>query len=138
MPTIVKLKETAAGGAPEKMWEYECTIDDTAKNRYQFPSGGNMVLLPDSSLFVNMGGSYSKFSIITPQKQLLWSALPERYDAENKAWVPAAGYRASIIKSRAELEQLIWNNRTSASFQPVIAESPSEPTDNSHALKASE
>ncbi len=40
--------------------------------------GGNVIELPDGSLFSCMGGSYSKVFIVNMNKEILWSALPEK------------------------------------------------------------
>jgi len=56
-----------------------------------------------------MGSDYPKLLIVTQQKKILWSALPERYEPDRNAWsVTKKIYRANII-SRKELERLIWN-----------------------------
>ena len=114
-PTVPMFKQTdMATGGLEKVWEYQCTIDDTSEitdpKPYRFAAGGNVVELPGKSMFVSMGAPYSKVFIVNHNKQILWSAIPEKYDAVSKKWMLVDLYRASIIPSRKDLEQLIWNS----------------------------
>ncbi len=72
-------------------------------------SGGNVIELPDHSLFVCMNSQYGKMFIIDQDKKNLWSAIAEKWRQNEKKWLAIPQqYRASII-SRKELEQLIWN-----------------------------
>jgi hypothetical protein len=49
--------------------------------------------------------------IVSRNKEITWSAIPERWNMESKKWCNYwLTYRASIISSRKELEQLIWND----------------------------
>ena len=76
-----------------------------------------MLELPDKELFVCMGGTCGKLLIVNRDKQMLWSAQPEKWDASASAWLKdgatldnnmkEGSYRASII-SRAELESVVW------------------------------
>ena len=115
MPGILMMKEPInANGKLEKIWEYACTIDDTTgieqKKPYFFPSGGNVTELPDRSMFVSMSKPYSKLFIIDRDKKILWSAIPEKYNAKQKKWHPDNTYKASIITTRSDLEKLIWSS----------------------------
>ncbi len=114
LPRLIRLEEPPSGnGSLKKIWEYECTTEgatDTAlKKGYQFPIGGNVVELPDHSLLANMSSSYSKVFILSEDKKILWSAIPEKWNANLKKWEMVYDYRASIITSRQDLERLIWN-----------------------------
>ena len=42
-----------------------------------------------------------------PDKNILWSAMPEAYDKQTSAWKQSGQYRASVI-TRSQLEQMIW------------------------------
>ncbi len=116
LPTIALLKAPAGvDSKAEKIWEYQCKIDDIAGMEtlppYIFSSGGNVVELPDRSMFVSMSEPYTKLFIVSREKQELWSALIEKYDSEKKKWTPnLLLYRASIISNRKDLERLIWNS----------------------------
>jgi len=80
IPRIVKMEQPKnASGQLKEKWIYTCTIDSPRlKQDYIFPMGGNVIELPDGSLFSCMGGSYSKVFIVNMNKEILWSALPEK------------------------------------------------------------
>jgi len=107
IPTIVKFQEPRfKGDSLKKIWEFTCEIESDAPKR--FGSGGSVFEMADSSMFVCMGARYSKMFIVNPDKQIKWSALPERYSQMDKKWSICKQYRANII-SRNDLESLIWN-----------------------------
>ena len=120
IPSVVMMKEPpnvsnkyeAGKNKLEKIWEYRCTIEDSVDvNSEHFHSGGNVAELPDESMFVSMGRPYCKVFIVGLNKDVLWSAIPERYDDIQKKWSqPHELYRASIITSRKDLEKMIWNS----------------------------
>ena len=115
LPVIKMLAEPANGQNDLKeVWDYTCTIDDPviaeAKDLL-FYQGGNVLELPDQSMFVSMGKPYCKIFIVSHDKKELWSAVYERYNSAKGKWEqPSELYRASIIASRKELERLIWNS----------------------------
>ncbi len=112
MPRVLKLEEPAGNGPLKKIWEYECTVEGVIGEQqpsYQFPVGGNVLELPGHSLFVNMSGAYSKVFILSKDKKILWSAIPEKWDATDKKWKMVYQYRAGIITNRKDLEKLVWN-----------------------------
>jgi len=88
-----------------KIWEYTC-YTDTIANVY--PSGGNVVELPDKSIFVSMAFPDSRIFIVAQNKKMLWCAKVENRNQSEKKWAPVNIYRASIITSRDQLEKLIW------------------------------
>jgi len=111
-PKIKKFKESASAHEPlKKIWEYECTIEGNYPKGA--PSGGNVMELKDQSLFVSMGGFYSKMFIVTDDKKEVWSAIPEHW-IPSQTWTPVMEYRASIIENREDLERLIWNAETNS------------------------
>jgi arylsulfotransferase ASST len=114
-------------GKLEKIWEYQCTADGINLDRQlrvpqkdlrgrpmpgRQTSGGNVIEMPDKSLFVSMTGPYCKVFIVNRDKKILWSALPEKYDSGKNEWNPISEYRASII-TRQQLEELISNSEKS-------------------------
>ena len=113
-PEIAIFRESAPGkNKLEKIWSYPCTIDDPdmAKEHLSFISGGSVQELPGGELLASMSEPYSKVFIVNRDKKILWSAIPEKYDATLKKWGhPVELYRASIITTQKELEQLIWNS----------------------------
>jgi len=105
---IIIAKEPGNGKKDlEKIWEYTFTYDSTMPQKNI--KGGNAIELADSSLFVCMGVSYSKLFIVNMDKKTLWSALPERWNKDEKKWHVIPQYRASIIENKKEMERLIWN-----------------------------
>jgi hypothetical protein len=122
LPTILMLKEPKSGkDTLEKIWEFECPMEELASNATTggfFNFGGNVFELPDSALFVCMGGLYGKLFIVNRDKNILWSARPEKWDKDAGKWTTEGvfidarmregSYRASII-NRDELESMIWN-----------------------------
>jgi hypothetical protein len=108
----------------EKIWEYQCTPDGINRRKQlsvpqkdlngrllqaHHTSGGNVIEMPDNSLFVSMSGPYCKVFIVSQDKEILWSALPEKRNPVEKEWNPVSEYRASII-TREQLENVIWNS----------------------------
>jgi arylsulfotransferase ASST len=114
LPKVEILKEPPPGkDIPEKIWEYECTIDGVTgkdKKKYRFISGGNVEQLRDHSIFVCMSGIYGKLFVVDMDKEETWSALPERWNTTEKKWNVIGQYRASMISGPMEMERLIWNS----------------------------
>ena len=113
LPKIVKLQEPAtANEGLKKIWEYQCTTTGIINYHTQqdnYRSGGNVVELPDSSIFVCMtGGNYCKVFIVNPAQQEVWSAIPERWDTSAKKWTIISQYRANIIYKKEDLARLIF------------------------------
>ncbi len=107
MPKIKQFKEmNDPNHTLKKVWEYECSVENNIP--VEFPTGGNVMELPDHSLFVCMGSDYSKVFIVTLDKKILWSAVPERWEADKNKWTAMIGYRASMIFDRKTLERLVW------------------------------
>lgn len=109
LPMIEKIKEPVLDkGQPEIIWEYQFSRDITAPNG--FPKGGNILELPDNSLFVSTADPDSKLFILSLNKKILWSACLEKKNKETNEWIPLSQYRASIIITSKQLDQLIWNS----------------------------
>ena len=113
LPGIIMMQEPPAGKNDlKKIWEYQCSVEDKSisKDDLYFHSGGNVLELPDRSMFVSMSIPYCKVFIVSHDKKILWSAVTEKFDTLTQKWSPPIElYRASIITSRKQLEQLIWN-----------------------------
>ncbi len=121
LPTIMILRNPPPGkDTIEKVWEFECPMEnfDEHLKPNEFLFGGNVSELPDSSFFVCMGGTYGRTFIVNRNKQILWSACPEKWDSANKEWngegvaigihAKEGTYRSRPI-DRKQLEQLIWH-----------------------------
>ncbi len=112
-PAVTMWQESAKERSGlKKVWEYTCTIEDKDKlkdKNFTFSSGGSVAELPDHSLLVSMGTYYSKIFIIGIDKQVLWSAMAEKWDEQAKKWKTNPQYRASIIPGIKSMGQIIWN-----------------------------
>ncbi len=108
-PTVIEFQEpNEPGGTLKKIWEYECKSEGPAHKG--LPSGGNVIELPDKSIFVYSPGAESTLFIVNKKKEILWRAVSEKYNEDDKKWYPLPNYRASIIFNRKDLEKLVWNS----------------------------
>jgi hypothetical protein len=106
-PSVIMMKEPVTeNDTLKKVWEYKCQVENN--NSGGFASGGNVIELPDYSLFVSMGFPDSKVFIVNKDKKILWNAIAEKWSPAEKKWESIILYRASIITNRKLLEQLIW------------------------------
>ncbi len=120
----------------KKVWEYTCTLDGMSEReqksyhnykdrrlgvlakrksrlaKMRLTSGGSVIELPDKSLFSSMNGPFSKTFIVTRDKEIMWSAIPEQRASRDSAWRALPDYKASIIVNTRDMEQLIWNRET--------------------------
>ncbi len=111
-PSIIVMDEKAdSKQGLKKIWEYECDVAYTGigTKPYSFAIGGNVIELPDHSFLATLAGSVSNVFIVNRNKELLWSAVCEKRNKATQQWTPVLNYRSSIITSRKELENLIWN-----------------------------
>ena len=107
-PRVEKFKEPLPGNNKLAVaWEYKCTVENGKP--ITFTTGGNLIELSDGSIFACMGSNYSKTFIVDSNKNVLWSALPEQWDADEKKWKPVLLYRACLIENMKNLERLIWH-----------------------------
>ena len=113
-PKILMIKEPASDkDKPKTVWEYECNNEvksDKKQTGDKYTTGGNVVELPDNSLFVSMCSGYSELFIVNMDKKILWSAMPEKWNPDENRWEGTTQYRASIINTRKDLEGLLWNS----------------------------
>ncbi len=105
-PQVIKMRES--GDTLEKVWDFDCK-DVVGDEHPAHGGGGNVVLLPDNSLFVSMSAPYGDVFIIDPDRKVLWSGVTEIFQPDKGAWVQTSRYRVSIV-TRAQLEQMIWND----------------------------
>ena len=112
-PKVIMMKEPATPkDRLKKIWEYECNVpgmDEKNPIDPVFMAGGNVLELPDHSIFTSMCVMYGNIFIVSPDKNILWNAISEIWVPAKKKWKVQANYRASIIINRKELEDLIWN-----------------------------
>jgi len=108
LPTVEILEEPQTDKDTLKLlWEYACA--SPYQSSYGFPAGGNVIELTDRSIFVSTAAPDSKVFIVNRNKEIIWSALPQRWNDAEKKWNPIPEYRASIIQNKEALERLIWH-----------------------------
>ncbi len=112
-PKLIMMKEPKGPkDTLEKIWEYDCNVEGmNEKNPIDptFMAGGNVLELPDHSIFASMCVMYGNMFIVSRDKKILWNAISESWMPAKKKWKVQTNYRASII-TRKELEGLIWND----------------------------
>jgi hypothetical protein len=107
-PQVVILKEDKhAKLGLKKIWDYSCSFDQDF-SKIDKKAGGNVIELPDSSIFVSMGGDYCRIFVINMKKEILWDALPEVWNVSGKTWQATDQYRCSIATNHKDIEKLIW------------------------------
>jgi hypothetical protein len=110
LPSIVLLQEPSGPeGSMKKIWEYFCTVESYTGG--VFPSGGNVLEMPDHSYFVSMAYPDSKVFIVNRKMDIFWSAVAEKRDDAKHLWEPINLYRGSMINDRKTLERLILNSK---------------------------
>jgi arylsulfotransferase ASST len=123
IPELLMFRESGDGSDLKKIWEFKCPVDITRGNlrpakmgkngivvSHDLSVGGNVIELPDQSIFVSMSSPYGNLFIVNTDKTILWHAVAERWNPGEKKWVESPQYRASIITDRKELDRLIWNS----------------------------
>ncbi len=106
---VMEMLEAPAGKKGlKKIWEYECRPGGSYTPKEAAGGGGNVMELPDRSLFVSTGGPYCKIFIVNRNKEILWEAVPEIYSANEKKWEATSQYRSSIVVDPKMIEKLIW------------------------------
>ena len=114
--SVVVLEEPLKeGDTLKRIWEYSYPIKDpsdvVSKAHLTNGGGGNVMELPDSSMFVATGYSDELF-IVGMNKEMYWNAIPEKWDQNKHEWEMLPSYRASIVFDRENLERLIWNDHS--------------------------
>jgi len=116
----------------KKIWEYSCSFNDVIAEKQKetkysndtnaiatpellsslniYSKGGNVIELPDQSIFASICGIYGKVFIITPEKETVWSGLLETWNQYQRKWEDIINYKANIIVDPKELERVIWNS----------------------------
>ena len=113
LPTLLLMQEPVSEqDTLKKVWEYACTIDDKYKFESvpDFGSRGSLMELPDQSMLACMTSvEYTKIFIVSRDKKILWSAMPERWNADEHRWKSYFEYSTFMIINKKELERLIWS-----------------------------
>ncbi len=109
-PSVVMMQEHP-DGVLEKVWEYVCPAEpggEVLPAHFRSSTGGNAMQLPDFSMLAMVSNPNSRIILISPEKEVLWSAVPERWNPDANKWERTNNYRARMIYNPANLEHLIW------------------------------
>ena len=110
VPTLAMFRQLPGKAGLEKTWEYSCPVLPIVRDnprRRLVSTGGNVMELPDKSMFAAMSSPYSNIFMVSQEKKLLWnSMLEKRTDPANNFWEPMPLYRASIIEMH-QMEKMI-------------------------------
>jgi len=110
MPSLVLMEEPGPGvNELKKMWEYKCTADSSYQH-VPIATGGDVIELEGDAFFVCTGIPNSKLFIVNRDRNILWSATPEKWDPVKKKWYTIPQYRASITTDYEKIKKLIWNS----------------------------
>jgi len=92
-------------------WEFQCPVTEIAggSKMGENPGGGNVKLLPDKSMFVSTGLRSGAMFIVSLDKNILWSAVPQVWNKAAKRWDMILSYKSYMLSDQKRLEQLIWN-----------------------------
>ena len=111
-PTVLMMQEPLNDKEKlQKIWEYDCNSAVKAEKKQadnKYTTGGNVIALPDNSLFVSMCSGYSDLFIVNKDKKILWDAIPEKWDHDTHTWAGSTQYRASIIPTSSEFQKMVW------------------------------
>jgi len=109
MPRVLVMEEDAAAPSGLKtVWEYEPPrgLMDVVRS-----GGGNVLALPDGAVFFSMSMPYNDIMIVDKNKKILWDAKPEKRDCTTGAWKDLTTYRASLISSAQDMQNMVWYGR---------------------------
>ena len=112
-PRIIRLQESSSGkNQLKKIWEFECPMEGGASYiRVPFASGGNVTELPGGAMFSSLANDvYSNVFIVSANKKILWSAIPEKMNQVENKWETLYQYRASIICNEKDIAAMIWES----------------------------
>ncbi len=110
-PSVVLLHEDETNlYTAKKVWEYVYPINLNGQKRSELTNGGNVVELPDHSIFVNYCSPYSNVFIVNKKKELVWDAEIQHKNTNTKQWVAYSSYRCSFISSQSDFEKMAWRN----------------------------
>jgi len=101
---IQRFSQPADGkGNLVKQWEFGCDIDKEAPSCGM--GGGSVSLLPGGAILAGMGLAGRCF-IVSPEKQILWNAIPE-YKTDVNTWQLLPVYRNTFIPNKEYILKFI-------------------------------
>ncbi len=110
-PSVVLLQEPEQdGGQVKKIWELPCPTDGMPNPNApgHYTRGGNVVELPDGSVFVSMNEPFSKVFIAGKDKKVVFAGIFETWNKQTGAWQCLPQYKASIITDQKAIERMVW------------------------------
>jgi Arylsulfotransferase (ASST) len=95
-PKILILKAPGSNKPAQKIWEYECRMNE-------YPDGlegkeGYAGMLPNGNVLVCVGGANKIFEV-TRGKKIVWEMNCSRFSAEKNGWTPFVNYRSHFASS---------------------------------------
>ena len=128
IPGIVRLKEPETrDGKLQKIWEYCYPVSlfqsstgmvmpmpnmpNGPRKQPVKTNGGNVIELPDQSIFVSMCHPFGNVYIVDVNKNIVWDAILERYMPMERRWMEIDQYRGSIISNSRHFEQLVLGGK---------------------------
>ncbi len=111
LPSLVIMKEPANKKERlKKIWEFEVPVEAAQRNELRSLDKshfGSVLELPDMNLFASACSPYGNVFIVNRNKEVRWHAVTEKHDSTSNKWTATPNYRASFIRSRAELNRVI-------------------------------
>ena len=113
-PKVIMMQEPVTpDGDLKRVWEIDCPLFGVPPGtQLMFVAGGNVIELPDHSIFTSLyGDGFSNIFIVAADRTLQWSVSPEKWNKNEKRWTGIDMYRASIITDKKKLDGLIWGDQ---------------------------
>ncbi len=89
----------------KKIWEFSCDIDTNASPGAG--PGGSVYMLDNGAILTGMGG-VSRIFLVSPDKKIIWNAIPEMSSDNMITTQPMRQYRVSYIKIN-DIEKYIFS-----------------------------
>lgn len=87
---------TATNTTSEILWEFFCDFDTLRPS--ESARMGNALMIENEHIIVNTGRSARIFEV-TPNKQVVWQCLPEKWNESKQTWDHQPNYRAFYASS---------------------------------------
>jgi len=91
-----------------KVWECEL------KGQAGRSRGGNIQRLTDGSVFISGSSPGSDLLVVDSAREVIWNGRVEKWDATQQSWTAYPTYRASMVASTHEIQNMILYRRESS------------------------
>ncbi|NDC41330.1 MAG: hypothetical protein EBZ77_07250 [Chitinophagia bacterium] len=91
-------------------WQFDLPFDMSAQpggQRNAGTSGGSVTELPDGQFFISQFKPFGDMYVVTRGKAITWHGVLETRGSINEQWRPQEQYRASVINTLPDLQQLV-------------------------------